>query len=66
MYGYEDYDRREMFAEPGGRSSLRRPSKKNPRNQPCPTCKAANVLTPADVAKGYQCDRCADAEEGRF
>jgi len=53
------------FADPGGRSALRAASRSNPRNLPCPTCKAPNVLTPADVARGYQCDRCADRAEGR-
>jgi ribosomal protein L44E len=32
----------------------------NPRNLPCPMCDAQNVLTPADVARGYRCDQCAD------
>jgi endogenous inhibitor of DNA gyrase (YacG/DUF329 family) len=31
---------------------------------PCPNCETPNVLTPQDVARGYQCDRCADALEG--
>lgn len=48
------------FTEPGGRSALRRATHRNPRNHPCPTCKKANMLTPADVRAGYQCDRCAD------
>lgn len=67
---YDEYDpdewdeRVEMFADPGGHSALRRASRDNPRNLPCPTCGAENVLTPADVARGYQCDRCADAAEG--
>jgi len=52
------------FQDPGGRSALRRATKRNPRNQPCPTCKRPNMLTPADVRQGYQCDRCADADEG--
>lgn len=52
------------FADPGGRSALRRATKGNPRKYPCPTCGRKNVLTPADVAKGYQCDNCADADEG--
>ena len=53
------------FADPGGRSALRAATRKNPRNRPCPTCGAKNVLTPLDVAKGYQCDQCADrAEDG--
>jgi hypothetical protein len=56
-------DRVEMFADPGGRSALRRASKSNPRNLPCPTCEAPNRLTPADRARGYQCDACADALE---
>jgi hypothetical protein len=62
--GDYDGDDRNMFADPGGRSALRAASRRNPRNLPCPTCGAENVLTPADVAKGYQCDRCADAAEG--
>jgi len=67
---YDDYDpeewaeRVEMFAEPGGNSALRRASKSNPRNLPCPTCQTPNVLTPADRARGYQCNRCADRDEG--
>lgn len=50
------------FAGPG--SALRAASRRNPRNQPCPTCKQPNRLTPQDVAQGYQCDACADREEG--
>ena len=53
-----------MFAEPGGRSALRAAGRRNPRNLPCPTCGGKNRLTPADVARGYQCDRCADRDEG--
>lgn len=56
----------EPFADPGGRSALRAASPSNPRNQPCPTCGRKNVLTPADVRRGYQCDRCADIAEGRI
>jgi len=54
------------FQDPGGRSALRRASRGNPRNLPCPTCKEPNRLTPADHAKGYQCDVCADADEGSW
>ena len=50
------------FARPG--SALRASGRGNPRNRPCPTCGRSNALTPADVARGYQCDRCADADEG--
>lgn len=61
MYDYDDDDR--MFADPGGNSALRASSRRNPRNLPCPTCKQPNRLTPADKARGYQCDGCADRAE---
>jgi len=56
--------RHARFADPGGRSALHGSSKRNPRNLPCPTCGTKDVLTPADRAAGYQCDRCADQAEG--
>jgi len=59
-------DDRSMFADPGGKSALRAASKRNPRNLPCPTCGTPNVLTPADRARGYQCDSCADRDEGGY
>jgi hypothetical protein len=52
------------FADPGGNSALRAETPTNPRNLPCPTCGEENVLTPKDVAKHYQCNRCADEAEG--
>jgi hypothetical protein len=58
-------DDRSDFADPGGRSALRAASKRNPRNLPCPSCKRPNMLTPKDRAHGYQCDACADRDEGR-
>ncbi len=57
---------RMAFADPGGTSALRASSRRNPRNLPCPTCKAPDRLTPADVARGYQCDDCADRAEGGY
>ena len=59
-YDYEDRDI--TFARPG--SALRAATKNNRRVHPCPTCGAKNVLTPADVRCGYQCDACADRAEG--
>jgi hypothetical protein len=60
-----DYDDdRSDFACPGGISALRASSKRNPRNLPCPTCGEPNRLTPKDVALQYQCDACADRDEG--
>lgn len=52
------------FQNPGGNSALRLATKSNPRNLPCGTCGRENQLTPADKAKGYQCDFCADEAEG--
>lgn len=57
-------ERARMFQDPGGNSALRRATRRNPRNLPCPTCKQPNRLTPADRARGYQCNACADREEG--
>ena len=56
--------RDEDFADPGGRSALRAETASNPRNLPCPTCQEPDVLTPQDRARGYQCNRCADRDEG--
>jgi ribosomal protein L37AE/L43A len=36
-----------------------------PRNSTtCPTCKRPGALSRREAAKGYQCNACADAEEG--
>lgn len=56
--------RQRTFARDG--SALRAESRDNPRILPCPTCGEQNRLTPADVRRGYQCDRCADVEEGAY
>ena len=62
----DDDDDRSEFADPGGNSALRRATRRNPRNLPCPQCDRENMLTPADVARGYVCDICADQAEGCF
>lgn len=63
-WGDEDYlDDDIQFADPGGRSALRAASKDNLRNLPCPTCGEPDMLTPEDMARGYQCDPCADKAE---
>lgn len=54
------------FADPRGRSALRASSPNNPRDLPCPTCGESNRLTLGDVRLGYQCDACADHDEGNF
>lgn len=62
-YDHEDDGDGCDFADPGGNSALRAASTSNPRNLPCPNCGAPNRLTPADRARGYQCDSCADQME---
>lgn len=59
-YDEEEDDRDDDFADPGGRSALRA----GPRVFPCPNCEQPNRLSAADVARGYQCDACADHAEG--
>jgi predicted RNA-binding Zn-ribbon protein involved in translation (DUF1610 family) len=60
----QDFDEdRSEFADPGGRSALRAETE----NLPCPNCGEENRLTPADRARGYQCDTCADQlEQGGY
>lgn len=65
---YNYYDDDELidgvgFAREG--SALRAETPDNPRIHSCPTCGAKNVLTTIDIARGYQCDSCADRAEGR-
>ena len=64
MHSHDDDEFSVDFADPGGRSALRAAGRGNPRNLPCPTCKQPNRLTPKDRALGYQCDACADRDEG--
>ena len=69
---YEEYDQLSFeeqeeysgrFADPTGNSALHPSSNSNPRNLPCPNCGEPNRLTAYDVARGYQCDTCADQAE---
>jgi hypothetical protein len=60
---YYDDDDGPDFADPGGRSALRAATRRNPRIYPCPNCGAVRKLTGEDVARGYQCDACADRAE---
>lgn len=63
MPNYNDDYYRGEFEFPGQNSALRKATRNNPRNLPCPTCKEQNKLTPKDVRLGYQCDECADRLE---
>jgi len=57
-------DERRDFETPGGASALRRATGRNPRDLACPTCGQPDRLTPQDARRGYQCDTCADRDEG--
>lgn len=56
----DDARARMNFRDPGGRSALRA----GKRIHPCPTCGRKKQLTDKDRQLGYQCDRCADEDEG--
>ena len=61
---YDDsYDEDNEFEDCNGESALRKETKDNPRNLPCPTCGEPDMLTPKDVKLGYQCDMCAERME---
>jgi hypothetical protein len=68
MDPYDEYDDGPIdgvgFAREG--SALRASTRRNPRNIACPTCGEPDRLTPADVARGYQCDECASRAEGTY
>ena len=46
--------------------ALSAPERPNLPATTCPNCKRPNALTPRQARAGYQCNRCADAEEGCF
>lgn len=48
------------FRDPYGESALH----PGARTEPCPTCEEENRLTKKDVTAGYQCDFCAERDEG--
>jgi hypothetical protein len=43
---------------------IARNNRRNPQRYECPTCKTPNALSHDQKQKGYQCNACADAEEG--
>lgn len=63
---FDDEDERAYrharFRNPGGESALH----PGARTDPCPTCGEKDRLTKRDVAKGYQCDTCAERAEGTY
>lgn len=59
---YDPFGSGDDFADPGGRSALRAGKKIHP----CPTCGEPNKLTAKDKRLGYQCDNCADRDEGTY
>lgn len=66
MYNYSPRNSNESLSFQSSGSALRRATKDNPRNLPCPTCEEPNRLTLADRRRGYQCDSCADRDEGGY
>lgn len=50
------------FRNPYGESALH----PGARTEPCPTCEVADSLTKRDISAGYQCDECADRDEGGY
>jgi hypothetical protein len=52
--------------DPKGRNNNRRAKGNNHRCMPCPTCHTPNRLTKAERNQGYQCNECADIEEGAY
>ena len=64
-YGADSYYHLD-FTNPAGRSARRAARNNNRRSLPCPTCGHKNRLTPADRAAGYQCDACANRQEGGY
>lgn len=45
---------------------ISRNNRRNPQRYECPTCKRPNALSHDQKQKGYQCNACADTEEGTF
>lgn len=60
---------RSEYADPGGESALYAVTKRNPIAGVCKTCVKRGRAVPSrlsrrDIAKGYQCDICADEDGG--
>ena len=54
----DDFERRQYDRQIGAYN------KRNKTRYECPTCKTPDALSAWQHSKGYQCDRCADSEEG--
>jgi len=54
----DDYERAQY------QNSISKYNKKNSQRFECPTCKSPNALSAHEKRQGYQCNSCADAEEG--
>ena len=44
--------------------NIARTNRRNPTRYDCPTCGRKGALSAHQHAQGYQCDGCADREEG--
>jgi ribosomal protein S27E len=56
----DDYEMRKW------QSGINKFNKTNTQRYPCPTCKKENALSAWQKKQGYQCDACADSEEGVY
>lgn len=54
----DDYERQQW------QSGIDKHNKSNPQRFECPTCHTPNALNAWQKKQGYQCNACADAEEG--
>ena len=45
-------------------ANIRTTNRRNPARFDCPTCGAKKALSAYQKEHGYQCDGCADREEG--
>ncbi len=43
---------------------IARTNRRNPARYDCPTCGTVGALSAHEKQQGYQCNRCADREEG--
>ena len=43
---------------------IRATNRRNPQRYECPTCHRPNALSAYQKQQGYQCDSCANLEEG--
>jgi predicted RNA-binding Zn-ribbon protein involved in translation (DUF1610 family) len=62
--GFQDADLEMAELEAEGNRLAREEARRGSKlSLDCPTCGAEDVLSPRQAARGYQCNRCADADD---